>query len=91
MTEKCKKTDWNVALEPYRSTKFILVFLCLTAVFGLVAIGRDVEQLAIIVPAILAFYIGGNVWQDVAKTNIQAKYDVPSSESTIETSAGSGP
>lgn len=74
-----ERIDWWDRTEAFRSTKFVLTFLCLTAVFGLTALGRNVSDLAILVPAILAFYIGGNVVQDVARSQIQAKQDVAQS------------
>lgn len=47
------------------STKTLLTLGSLVAVFILAAIGRDVRQLEVIVPAILLFYNTANVAQDV--------------------------
>lgn len=59
-------------LQKYLGQKFILTAGSLSAVFVLMYIGRDVRQLEIIVPAILAFYYGANVMQKhVLKGNTQ--------------------
>jgi hypothetical protein len=50
-------------LVKFLGQKFILTAGSLSAVFALMYIGRDVRQLEIIVPAILAFYYGANVMQ----------------------------
>ncbi len=50
-----------------KSSKFIITAGSLLAVFGLFAGGHDVRALEIIVPAILAFYNAGNVFQDAAR------------------------
>ena len=47
------------------STKTLLTLGSLAAVFILAAMGRDVRQLEVIVPAILLFYNTANVAQDV--------------------------
>lgn len=47
----------------YTSRKFTITAGSLLAVFALVYLGKDVRSLEIIVPAILAFYHGGNVMQ----------------------------
>lgn len=47
------------------STKTLLTLGSLVAVFILAAMGRDVRQLEVIVPAILLFYNTANVAQDV--------------------------
>lgn len=47
------------------STKFILTAGSLLAVFFLVYTGKEVRQLEILVPAILLFYNGPNVTQDI--------------------------
>lgn len=50
-----------------KSSKFILTLACLAGVFLLAARGIDVRQLEIILPAILCFYNGANVAQDIAR------------------------
>jgi hypothetical protein len=47
----------------YLGQKFVLTAGSLSAVFTLAFIGKDVRQLEIIVPAVLAFYYGANVAQ----------------------------
>lgn len=53
----------------YLGQKFVLTAGSLSAVFTLAFTGKDVRQLEIIVPAVLAFYYGANVAQkQVLKT-----------------------
>lgn len=58
-----KMTVLRSIISKYLGQKFILTASSLLAVFVLMYLGRDVRQLEIIVPAILAFYYGANVAQ----------------------------
>lgn len=49
----------------YFSRKFTLTALSLGAVFVLFAFGKDVRELEVIIPAILAFYHASNISQDI--------------------------
>lgn len=55
------------------STKTLITVGSLVAIFVLVGIGREVRQLEIIIPAILLFYNGSNVYQDVQNHKIAAQ------------------
>ena len=43
--------------------------------FGLVAMGREVRQLEVIIPAILLFYNSANVIQDVMNKKTEKQLD----------------
>jgi hypothetical protein len=67
----------------YLSRKFILTALSLGAVFTLFAFGKDVHQLEIIIPAILAFYHAGNVSQDMVIQRQKMQPDGSTTDQTI--------
>lgn len=50
-------------VDRFLSTKFLLTLACLVGVFVLKFSGKNVDDLAIVLPGILAFYVGGNVLQ----------------------------
>ena len=50
-------------LERFLSTKFLLTLASLAGVFVLKVMGKSVDDLEVVLPAILAFYMGGNVMQ----------------------------
>lgn len=52
------------------SSKFVLTAGSLIATFVLLGLGRDVKSLEIIIPAILAFYISGNVAGDALRRKL---------------------
>lgn len=62
------------------STKTLLTLGSLVAVFILAAIGRDVRQLEVIVPAILLFYNTANVAQDVLNKKNKSENNIELNE-----------
>jgi len=51
-------------VERFISTKFLFTLAMLVGVFALKFRGIDVSDLSLVLPLILMFYTGGNVFQD---------------------------
>lgn len=66
------------------STKLLLTAGSLFAVFYLLYLDKDVSKLEILVPAILLFYNGSNVAQDIMNKRSATKVKVVESETTGE-------
>jgi len=80
---------WQVIKKWLSSSKFVLTAGSLIATFALVAIGRDVRQLELIVPAILAFYNAANIAGDMARRKLgEFKDGTVDSDSSNNSSGG---
>lgn len=58
-----KREQKDSILDRFLSTKFLVTMTCIAGVFVMKFRGIPVDDLSIVLPGILAFYMGGNVFQ----------------------------